>query len=55
MVGNLTGKGVGTGAAVTVIFSGVCLVIAALVMSRIRKIRELEQSTVSLEEAVEAA
>ena len=55
MVGNLTGKGVGTGAAVTVVFSGVCLVIAALVMSRIRKIRELEQSTVSLEEAVEAA
>ena len=55
MVGNLTGKGVGTGAAVTVIFSGVCLVIAALVMSRIRKIRELEQSAVSFEEAAEAA
>ncbi|MBO4426734.1 MAG: MFS transporter [Clostridiales bacterium] len=55
MVGNLTGKGVGTGAAVTVIASGVCLVIAALVMSRIRKIRQLEQSAVILEEAVEAA
>ena len=55
MVGNLTGKGVGTGAAVTVIASGVCLVIVALVMSRIRKIRQLEQSAVILEEAEEAA
>ena len=55
MVGNLTGKGVGTGAAVTVIASGVCLVIVALVMSRIRKIRQLEQSATSIEEAVEAA
>ena len=55
MVGNLTGKGVGTGAAVTVIASGVCLVIVALAMSRIRKIRQLEQSATSIEEAVEAA
>jgi hypothetical protein len=55
MVGKITEKGVGTGAAITVISSGVCLVVVALVMSRIKVIRGLEQSTVSLEKAVEAA
>lgn len=42
LVGKATGKGVGTGAALTIIFSGACLVIVALLMSRIKKIRELE-------------
>ncbi|MCR5615990.1 MAG: MFS transporter [Saccharofermentans sp.] len=55
MAGNLTGKGVGMGAAVTVIFSGVCLVVVALIMSRIKKIRELEHSSIIMEETVEAA
>ena len=43
-VGNVTGGGVGKGSAITVICSGICLVIVALVMSRIKKIRELEQT-----------
>ena len=55
MVGNFTGKGVGTGAAITVIASGVCLVIVALVMSRIKVIRSLEQPSVSVGEPAEAA
>ena len=44
LVGNVTGGGVGKGSAITVICSGICLVIVALVMSRIKKIRELESS-----------
>ena len=44
-VGKVTGQGVGTGAAITVIFSGACLVIVSLIMSRIKKIRELEESS----------
>ena len=46
-VGKITGKGVGTGAAITVIVSGACLTVVALIMSRIKKIRELEESTVA--------
>ena len=46
MVGKATGTGVGTGAALTIIFSGACLVVVALIMSRIKKIRALEKSTV---------
>ena len=45
LVGKATGSGVGTGAALTIIFSGACLVIVALIMSRIRKIRELEKGS----------
>ena len=44
LVGKATGKGVGTGASLTIIFSGICLVIAALFMARIKKIRTLEQT-----------
>lgn len=44
LVGKATSKGVGTGASLTIIFSGVCLVIAALIMARIKKIRTLEQT-----------
>ena len=41
-VGKATGGGVGMGSSITVFVSGICLVIAALIMSRIKKIRELE-------------
>ena len=44
-VGRVTGQGVGTGAAITVIVSGACLTVVALIMSKIRKIRELEENT----------
>lgn len=47
-IGDVTGTGVGGGSAITVIFSGVCLVIAALIMSGIKKIRELEQSSAEI-------
>ena len=42
-VGKLTGKGVGGGSSVTIICSGICLVIVALSMLWIRKIKELEK------------
>jgi len=47
-IGDVTGTGVGGGSAITVVFSGVCLVIAALIMSGIKKIRELEQSSAEI-------
>ncbi len=42
LVGKVTGGGVGKGSAITVTCAGICLIIVALVMSRIKKIRELE-------------
>ena len=45
-VGKITGGGVGQGSAITILFSGACLTVAAVIMSRIKKIRELEQNTV---------
>jgi len=45
-VGKITGQGVGRGSAITVMFSGACLVIVALIMSGIKRIRELEKSSV---------
>ena len=50
-IGKLTGEGVGTGSSITIIGSGICLVIVALVMLGIRKIQELEKA----EPAAEAA
>ena len=50
-VGKVTNKGVGGGSAITVIASGICLVIVALIMSRIKKIRELENTAVPSKEA----
>ena len=47
LVGNITGKGVGAGSAYTIIFSGICLVIAAIVMAGIKRIRDLEKSALS--------
>ena len=44
LVGNVTGGGVGKGSAITVICAGICLIIVALVMSGIKKIRELENT-----------
>ena len=44
-VGTISGKGVGTGSAVTIIFSGAALVALALIMSRIKVIRTLEQGS----------
>ena len=49
-VGKITGQGVGSGAAITVIVSGACLTAVALLMSRIKKIRELEQSSAAAAE-----
>ncbi len=43
-IGRTTGKGVGPGSAITVIISGICLVIVAVIMAGIKPIRELEQS-----------
>ena len=43
-VGKLTHTGVGTGSSITILFSGVCLVIVSLIMSRIKKIKALEQA-----------
>ena len=43
-IGKITNKGVGGGSAITVIASGICLVIVALIMSGIKQIRELENS-----------
>ena len=54
-VGKVTNKGVGGGSAITVIASGICLVIVALVMSRIKKIRELENTAVPSKEAATIA
>ena len=42
LVGNATGRGVGGGSSITIIFSGICLVIVALIMANIKKIRALE-------------
>ena len=44
LVGNITGKGVRTGSSITIIFAGICLVIVAVFMSGIKKIRVLEKS-----------
>ena len=41
-VGNLTGEGVGTGSSITIIASGIFLVITAIIMLGIKKIKELE-------------
>ena len=51
MVGSLAGKGVGTGASITIIISGAALVIVALVMSGIKSIRTLEQHEEKKEQA----
>ena len=49
-VRKLTGEGVGTGSSITIIGSGICLVITAVIMLGIKKIRNLEN--VSSEHAV---
>lgn len=43
-VGKITGTGVGTGSAITILFSGACLVIVALFMSGVKKIMALEKA-----------
>ncbi len=43
-IGKVTGKGVGAGSSITIIGAGICLVIVAVAMSGIKKIRELEKS-----------
>lgn len=42
LIGNATGLGVGKGSAITVIISGICLVIVALAMLGIKRIKDLE-------------
>lgn len=53
-VGRVTGQGVGTGAAITVIVSGACLTVVALLMSRIRKIRELEDCSMEVKVCIDS-
>ena len=55
LVGKATGKGVGTGSSITIIGAGICLVIVALIMSRIKKIRELENTDEPVAVQVETA
>jgi MFS family permease len=45
-IGTVSGKGVGAGSSITIIFSGAALVVVALIMSRIKSIRTLEQSQI---------
>jgi MFS family permease len=47
VIGNATGKGVGAGSSITIIGSGVCLVVVALLMSGFRQIKALEASAAS--------
>jgi len=44
LIGNATGLGVGKGSAITVIISGICLVIVALAMLGIKRIKDLENT-----------
>lgn len=46
-IGNATGRGVGAGSSITIIGSGVCLVVVALLMSGFRQIKALEASAAS--------
>ena len=59
LIGSATGTGVGTGASITIIGSGICLVIVALIMSGLRQIGALEKSaaaaTASSQNAATAA
>ena len=48
-VGRITGGSVGRGASVTIFASGICLAVIALLIGRIRRIRNLEESTVQTE------
>ncbi len=47
VIGNATGRGVGAGSSITIIGSGVCLVVVALLMSGFRQIKALEASAAS--------
>ena len=49
-VGSVTGKGVGTGAAITIACSGISLMAIALGMLRVRRLRELEEPADDLPE-----
>jgi hypothetical protein len=59
VIGSATGTGVGTGASITIIGSGICLVIVALIMSGLKQIGALEKSaaaaTASSQNAATAA
>lgn len=43
-VGTATGGGVGTGASLTILFSGICLILSAVIILRMRTVRSLEHS-----------
>jgi len=49
-IGSVTGKGVGTGAAITIACSGISLIAIALGMLRVRRLRELEEPVDDLPE-----
>ena len=55
MIGKATGKGVGTGSSITIIGAGICLIIVAVAMSGIKKIRELENTDEPAATQVETA
>lgn len=44
VIGNATGKGVGAGSSITIIGSGICLAVVAVLMSGFRQIKALEAS-----------
>ncbi|MBR3277510.1 MAG: MFS transporter [Lachnospiraceae bacterium] len=54
-VGKLTGKGVGTGSSITIICSGICLVVVSLAMLGIKKIGDLENAAETETEPVNTA
>jgi hypothetical protein len=47
VIGNATGKGVGAGSSITIIGSGICLAVVAVLMSGFRQIKALEASAAS--------
>ena len=55
VIGKATGKGVGAGSSITIIGAGICLVIVAVAMSGIKKIRELENTDEPAATQVETA
>ena len=55
LIGKVSGKGVGAGSAITIIGAGIYLVIVAIVMSRIKKIRELENVEETVQVQTETA
>jgi len=52
LIGNATGRGVGTGASLTILFSGICLIATALISAKLKKLRTLENASAENDKAV---